>query len=81
MSFSYVKIDIVYTLFKIYKIREKSMSVIDVGGNVREGEELDVRAVGNWLIENGSEISGPCRSDSIFRWSVKLDISLKIRKC
>ena len=35
------------------------MSVIDVGGSVREGEELDVRAVSNWLIENGSEIAGP----------------------
>ncbi len=33
------------------------MSVIDVGGSVREGEELDVRAVGNWLIEHGAEIS------------------------
>ena len=35
------------------------MSTIDLSGAVREGEELDVRAVGNWLIENGSEISGP----------------------
>ena len=35
------------------------MSVIDLGGNVREGEELDVRVVGNWLIENGEELSGP----------------------
>ena len=40
------------------KIQGINMSVIDVGGNVREGEELDVRAVGNWLIENDSEISG-----------------------
>lgn len=34
------------------------MSVIDIGGNVREGEELDGRAVGNWLIEHGAEIEG-----------------------
>jgi len=26
------------------------MAVIDVGGKVREGEELDVRAIGNWLM-------------------------------
>ena len=25
------------------------MSVIDVGGEVREGEELDIGAVENWL--------------------------------
>ena len=35
------------------------MSVIDIGGNVRNGEELDDRAVGNWLIEHGEDISGP----------------------
>lgn len=35
------------------------MSVIDIGGSVREGEELDIRAVGNWLIEHGEELSGP----------------------
>ena len=34
------------------------MSVIDVAGHVRHGEELDVRAVGNWLIEHGEDISG-----------------------
>jgi len=41
-----------------HKIQGNNMSVIDIGGNIREGEELDIRAVGNWLIENGSEISG-----------------------
>ena len=34
------------------------MSIIDIGGEVREGEELDVRAVGNWLIENDVDIMG-----------------------
>lgn len=52
------------------------MSVIDVGGNVREGEELDVRAVGNWLIENGSEISGPVEvtqySGGASNWTYRL---------
>ena len=41
-----------------HKIQGNNMSVIDIGGSIREGEELDIRAVGNWLIENGSEISG-----------------------
>ena len=39
-----------------HKIQGNNMSVIDIGGSIREGEELDIRAVGNWLIENGSEI-------------------------
>ncbi|WP_425917488.1 phosphotransferase family protein [Acinetobacter sp. TSRC1-2] len=34
------------------------MSVIDVGGNVREGEELDVVAVGNWLKQQGIDLHG-----------------------
>ena len=34
------------------------MSIIDIAGQVREGEELDVRAVGNWLIENDVDIMG-----------------------
>lgn len=34
------------------------MSVIDVGGNVREGEELDVTAVENWLKKQGIELHG-----------------------
>ena len=34
------------------------MSVIDVGGNVREGEELDVAAVENWLKQQGIELHG-----------------------
>lgn len=34
------------------------MSVIDVGGNVREGEELDVTAVENWLKQQGIELHG-----------------------
>lgn len=29
------------------------MSVIDVGGEVREGEELDIGAVENWLKNQG----------------------------
>ena len=34
------------------------MSVIDVGGNVREGEELEVAAVENWLKQQGIELHG-----------------------
>lgn len=35
------------------------MSVIDVGGEVREGEELDIGAVENWLKNQGVELVGP----------------------
>ena len=52
------------------------MSTIDLGGAVREGEELDVRAVGNWLIEHGSEISGPAEvtqySGGASNWTYRL---------
>ncbi|MQW92535.1 phosphotransferase [Acinetobacter wanghuae] len=52
------------------------MSVIDLGGSVREGEELDVRAVGNWLIEHGEEISGPVEvtqySGGASNWTYRL---------
>ena len=52
------------------------MSVIDIGGAVREGEELDVRAVGNWLIEQGLEISGPVEvtqySGGASNWTYRL---------
>ncbi|RFS32259.1 phosphotransferase family protein [Acinetobacter cumulans] len=55
------------------------MSVIDVGGSVREGEELDVRAVGNWLIEHGAEISGPVEvtqySGGASNWTYRLKYS------
>ena len=52
------------------------MSTIDLGGAVRAGEELDVRAVGNWLIEHGSEISGPVEvtqySGGASNWTYRL---------
>ncbi|MFC6166454.1 phosphotransferase family protein [Acinetobacter terrestris] len=34
------------------------MSVIDIGGKVREGEELDVVAVENWLKQQGIDLHG-----------------------
>lgn len=52
------------------------MPIIDVGGAVREGEELDIRAVNNWLIENGSHISGPVEitqySGGASNWTYRL---------
>ena len=52
------------------------MSTIDLGGAIRAGEELDVRAVGNWLIEHGSEISGPVEvtqySGGASNWTYRL---------
>lgn len=52
------------------------MSVIDVGSSVRNGEELDTRAVGNWLIEHGEEISGPVNvtqySGGASNWTYRL---------
>lgn len=34
---------------KSISLKEVNMSVIDVGGEVRDGEELDIGAVENWL--------------------------------
>lgn len=34
------------------------MSVMDVGGEVRAGEELDIEAVANWLTAEGIELKG-----------------------
>ncbi|MCK7607841.1 phosphotransferase family protein [Acinetobacter portensis] len=52
------------------------MSVIDVAGHVRTGEELDIRAVGNWLIEHGEDISGPVEvtqySGGASNWTYRL---------
>lgn len=55
------------------------MAVIDVGGKVREGEELDVRAIGNWLIEHGENIEGPVEvtqySGGASNWTYRLKYS------
>lgn len=55
------------------------MSVIDVGSQVREGEELDSRAVGNWLIEHGEELIGPVKvtqySGGASNWTYRLQYS------
>ena len=34
------------------------MSVIDVGGNIRDGEELDILAVETWLKAQGVDLDG-----------------------
>lgn len=36
-------------VIKSISLKEVNMSVIDVGGEVRDGEELDIGAVENWL--------------------------------
>jgi hypothetical protein len=38
--------------------KDKKMAVIDVGGQVRHGEELDISAVENWLKEQGVDLQG-----------------------
>jgi aminoglycoside phosphotransferase (APT) family kinase protein len=52
------------------------MSVIDVGHAVREGEELYVNAVENWLIEQGVELKRPVEltqySGGASNWTYRL---------
>lgn len=52
------------------------MAVIDVGGSVRAGEELDVQAVGNWLIGQGVQLEGPVEvtqySGGASNWTYRL---------
>ncbi len=47
-----------------------------MAGHVRTGEELDIRAVGNWLIEHGEDISGPVEvtqySGGASNWTYRL---------
>ncbi len=43
------------------------MSVIDVGGTVRKGEELDIQAVTAWLKQQNVDVVRTCRSHTIFR--------------
>jgi hypothetical protein len=38
--------------------KDKKMAVIDVGGQVRHGEELDISAVEKWLKDQGVELQG-----------------------
>ena len=37
------------------------MSIIDIGGQVREGEELNVLAVENWLKQQGIVLAGEAK--------------------
>ena len=52
------------------------MSVIDVGGKVRQGEELDVIAVENWLKAQGTDLQGQAEvtqySGGASNWTYRL---------
>ncbi|MBP6113857.1 MAG: phosphotransferase family protein [Acinetobacter sp.] len=52
------------------------MSIIDVGGQVREGEELDIQAVTKWLLENGVDVQSPAEvtqySGGASNWTYRL---------
>ena len=52
------------------------MSIIDVGGQVREGEELDIQAVTKWLLENSVDVQGPAEvtqySGGASNWTYRL---------
>ena len=52
------------------------MAVIDVGGQVRHGEELDIVAVENWLKEQGVELQGQAQvtqySGGASNWTYRL---------
>ena len=45
------------------------MTVIDVGGQVRHGEELDISAVETWLKDQGVILQGQA-GNPIFRWCI-----------
>ena len=63
------------------------MSVIDVGGNVRAGEELDILAIHQWLIQQGIELQGEAEvtqySGGASNWTYRLkypNIDLILRR-
>ena len=53
------------------------MSVIDVGGQVREGEELDIQAVSQWLKAQGVDVQEPVEvtqySGGASNWTYRLN--------
>lgn len=53
------------------------MSVIDVGGQVREGEELDIQAVSQWLKTQGVDVQEPVEvtqySGGASNWTYRLN--------
>ncbi|KGT46487.1 MULTISPECIES: phosphotransferase family protein [Acinetobacter] len=52
------------------------MAVIDVGGKIREGEELDIQAVTQWLQKNGVQLQEPVEvtqfSGGASNWTYRL---------
>ncbi|ALH96054.1 phosphotransferase family protein [Acinetobacter equi] len=63
------------------------MSIIDIGHAVREGEELYVNAIENWLIEQDIELVGPVEvtqySGGVSNWTYRLkyqNIDLILRR-
>ena len=53
------------------------MTVIDVGGQVRHGEELDISAVETWLKDLGVELQGQAQvtqySGGASNWTYRLE--------
>jgi molybdopterin synthase catalytic subunit len=45
--------------------KDKKMAVIDVGGQVRHGEELDISAVETWLKDQGVNCKDRHKSPNI----------------
>jgi len=62
---------------KKVKNQENNMSVIDVGGQVREGEELDIQAVSQWLKAQGVDVQEPVEvtqySGGASNWTYRLN--------
>ena len=63
------------------------MSVIDLGGSVRQGEELDSIAVETWLKKQGVDLHGPVEvsqySGGASNWTYRLkyqNIDLILRR-
>jgi aminoglycoside phosphotransferase (APT) family kinase protein len=63
------------------------MAVIDVGGAVRAGEELDIQAITEWLIQNGNNVESPVEvtqySGGASNWTYRLqytDADLILRR-
>jgi aminoglycoside phosphotransferase (APT) family kinase protein len=62
--------------------KDKKMAVIDVGGQVRHGEELDISAVENWLKDQGVNLQGQAQvtqySGGASNWTYRCNMTMQI---
>lgn len=64
-------------------VKEVANKILDKGGEVREGEELDAKAVSSWLRDQGVDIKGEPTvtqfSGGASNWTYRLQYEAKVK--